>query len=160
MSRRRHRGDERNRDREPSRNPWTACLYGTLWALQEPAGLLAPAPATHSFRFPVAEVIRFGKLRSIDKDAVQNFIQVGEHVYRVAFLSQTRAARKWISLHVARCKCPKLVLPDGSRRLQVIAWMRALQPDEVPAEELEREEPLLPGENGFRGRSGGFRNFS
>lgn len=143
----------RNRDkREPSRNPWTACLYGVLWAPQEPLGLLAPAPASHSFRFPVHQVEQFGKLRSIERTAVQNFIRVDGAVYRIAFLSQTRAARTWIRIHVARCRCPKLELPEGGRRLQVTSWIDALQPGDVSAEELMRDEPLLPSDE--------IRNFS
>lgn len=148
MSRRRNKGEQR----EPSRNPWTACLYGVLWAPQEPLGLLAPAPAAHSFRFMVHQVEQFGKLRSIERSAVQNFIRVGGDVYRVAFLSQTRAARIWIRLHVARCRCPKLELPEGGRRLQVTTWIDALRPGDVSPEELMRDEPLLPAEE--------IRNFS
>ena len=162
MSRRRHRGEDRG-GREPSQNPWTAVLYGTAWHLEQPAGILVPTPADHSYRFPVAEIIRFGKLRSINRNAVQNFIQVGEHVFRVAFLSQTCAGRKWIRLHVARCAEPKLTTPEGGKRLQVMHWMRALQPDEVPLAEVMEPEPVLPGEAGFRsrpGQSGHFRNFS
>lgn len=134
--------------REPSRNPFTAYLYGTRWEIQGPVGLLAPAKEDHSFKFPVAAVVRFGKLRSIDKTGVQNFICIGDGtVYRVAFKSQTRAGRKWIRLHVDRCRCPDLFVPGStSKRLQVMHWIKALAPGDVPAEELAQEEPLLPGE--------------
>ncbi len=133
--------------REPPRDPWAAHLFGTLWELSEPSGMLCPAPATHSFKVYTRDVIRFGKLRSIDRTGVQNFIHAADGgVYRVAFASQTPAGRKWVRLHVARCRCPKLELPGGARRLQVMAWMLALKPGDVPAEELAWEEPLLPGE--------------
>lgn len=145
-------GRKKKKQREPSRNPWTAFLYCVLWELQEPIGILAPATVSHSFRFPVNRVEKFGKLRSIERAAVQNFIMVDGAIYRVAFLSQTRAARTWIRFHVARCRCPKLELPEGGRRLQVTTWIDALQPGDVPAEELMRDEPLLPSDE--------IRNFS
>jgi hypothetical protein len=135
-------------DTKLPRDPFSSYLFGTLWAVQGPAGLLAPAGAGHSFKFAAADVVRFGKLRDLSKTAVQNFIQVRDgSIYRLAWRSQTRAGRKWIRIHVERCRCPSLTPVGGvGKRLQVLHWIRALAAADVPADELARAEPLLPGE--------------
>jgi len=129
----------RRNQRDTSFHPWNATLFGTLWEVRGPVGLLHPAEAGHSFKFHVSEIVEFGKLRAIDKAAVQNFIRVGDgSIYRVAFATQTRAGRIWISLHAGRCRCPSLFAPDGvSRRLQSMVWMPALTAADIPDAEVE-----------------------
>ena len=132
----------------PNRDPFGALLFGTLWEVHPPAGILGPVPSGHSYKFHVSEIVRFGKLRDLSKTAVQNFVQIADGtVYRLAWKSQTRAGRKWVRLHVERCRCPDLQTADGTgKRLQVMRWIKALAAAEIPADELARPEPLLPGE--------------
>ena len=152
MSRRRTSRD--SIPREPSQNPWTAILYGVRYEYRAPVHLLTQADEPKSFRIPTADVVRFGKLRSIDKAGTMNFIQTGDgSIYRVAFLSQTRAARKWIRLHDDRCAPPPLEVPGGGRRLQAMRWLDALRFEDVPASELAAVEPLLVGELARFGKS-------
>lgn len=140
--------------REPSQNPWTAILYGVRYEYRAPIHLLAEADERHSFRIPTVDVMQFGKLRSIDRAGAMNFVRLADgSIYRVAFLSQTRAARKWIRMHNDRCAPPSLVTPEGSRRLQAMRWLDALRFEDVPAAELARVEPLLADESRRFGKS-------
>ena len=146
MSRRRNSRTERGR--EPSQNPWTAILYGVRYEHQPPVGLLTEADENRSFRIATLDVVQFGKLRSINHTGIMNFVRLADGtIYRVAFLSQTRAARKWIRLHDEHCPPPPLGLPGGGKRLQALRWVAARRPEEVSARELAQPEPLLPGES-------------